>query len=130
MEYTITLSKKHLTLIAKAVEDWSRFLSGQCEMWNATSMLTNGKEIQDRLDELKDLVTPDLPHLASYGWNGSTCPNDEQRRAIAMSYGIYRQILHFLTVEEGHHNVYSSPTLTCEEQGGLIKVTKNNNKTS
>ena len=121
-KYQITCTEEQLRLIANAVEDWHRFLGGQTELWNAVSLLENYHELREKLEQLQPLVTPHLGHGASYGWNGSTCPNKHQRKAIAMSYGIYRNILHFFAVKNNHHNVYSSPTLTCDEQGGLIKI--------
>lgn len=127
--YTITCSEEQLRLIANAVEDWHRFLAGQCEMANATSMTDNHHELYDILTkQVEPLVVPDLAmkygHGASYGWDGSTCPNKFQRKAIAMSYGIYRQILHFFAMQrkDNEWDVYKSPTLTCDEQGGLIKI--------
>ena len=116
--YTITCSEEQLRLIANAVEDWHRFLAGQCEMANATSMT-------DNYHELYDILTKQVePLVASYGWDGGTCPNKFQRKAIAMSYGIYRQILHFFAMQrkDNEWDVYKSPTLTCDEQGGLIKI--------
>ena len=123
-KYTITCTEEQLRLIEAAVEDWTRFLSGQTEMWNAIACLTleDGLLIREKLMELHKFVTPELPHNASYGWSGAGCENKPQRKAIAMGYGIYRQILHFLTLKYKLDNVYTSPTLTCEEQGGLIEI--------
>lgn len=40
-----------------------------------------------------------------------------------MSYGIYREILHhFAKDSKDEWNVYKGETLTCPEQGGLIKI--------
>lgn len=130
-KYTITCTEEHLRLMADAIEDWCRFLSGQCEMWNATSglKLENIREIHDRLKyEIKPLITPELSGNASYGWSGGSCPNEWQEGKIAMSYGIYRQIRHFLAVnnpETPRHDVYLGSTLTCEKQGGLIEIKEN-----
>ena len=124
-KFTITCSEEQLRLIANAVEDWSRFLSGQCEMHNATLMLENHRELYEELNKnVHPLVTPLLPRNASYGWNGGNCPNEHQKKAIAMSYGIYRQILHFFAMQkkDNNWNVYRSETLTCPEQGELIKI--------
>ena len=126
-KYTITCSEEQLILIAHAVEDWSRFLSGQCELHHATSMIKNHDnyyELNEALADLHQLVTPELPLNASYGWNGGHCPNEAQRKAIAMSYGIYRQVLHFFACQKPKdgYNCYQSPTLTCKEQGGLISI--------
>jgi len=127
--YTITCTEEQLRLIADAVEDWHRFLAGQREMNNATSMLENYHELYDILTkQVEPLVVPELAlkygHGASYGWNGMTCPNKYQRKAIAMSYGIYRQILHFFAMQrkDNEFDVYKSPTLTCDDNGGLIKI--------
>ena len=121
--YQITVSEEQLRLIADAVEDWSRFLCGQTELWHATSMLENHSELKNRLEDLQKLVVPKLYAKygsgSSYGWSGADCPNVYQHRAIAMSYGIYREILHFLAITHNWQNVYSSSTLTCPEQGGL-----------
>jgi hypothetical protein len=127
-QYTITCNEEQLRLIADAVEDWSRFLGGQCELNHATSLIAdtdNYRKVQDILhDQVHPCITPQLPLNASYGWNGGTCPNEHQKKAIAMSYSIYRQILHFFAIQrkDNDWNVYKSPTLTCEEQGGLIQI--------
>ena len=128
-KFQITCTEEQLRLISRAVEDWSRFLSGQCEMTNATSLLDNHHELYDVLTkQVEPLIVPEL-YLkygggASYGWNGGGCPNEYQRKAIAMSYGVYREILHFFAKQlpDDHWNVYKSPTLTCPEQGGLIQI--------
>ena len=121
--YQITVSKEQLMLIADGIEDWTRFLCGQTELWHATSMLDEHLKLTDMLEELQQFVTPELfekyGKYCSYAWNGGNCPNDHQRKAIAMGYGIYREILHFLAVKNNWDNVYSSSTLTCPEQGGL-----------
>ena len=122
--YNLTVSEEHLRLIANAIEDWSRFLAGQCEMYHATSMLkTYGTIYEIMTKEVEPLVGPEGSG-SSYGWNGSNCPNENQKKAIAMSYGIYREILHYFATyrESDSWSVYNSPTLTCPEQGGLIKI--------
>ena len=124
-QYKVTLTKSQLRLVAHAVEDWHRFLAGQCEMVHATSLVPNRKAATDALRQfIKPHVTPELTNNASYSWDGRPCPNEHQRNAIAMSYGIYRQILHFFATqrEDNDWNVYVAPTLTCEEQGPLIKI--------
>jgi len=123
MKYRIELTEEQLRLIADCVEDCHRFAGGQVELWHTASLLDNGREVMDLLDKkVKDLVTPELSHNASYGWSGSTCPNKHQRKFIAQTYPIYREILHFLAIENGHDNVYLSSTLTCEEGGEPIKI--------
>ena len=128
-KYRITLTETQLRLMIDAVEDWHRFLAGQCEMSNATSYIEptdNMHECREILrKQIHPLVTPRLSLNASYGWSGSTCSNEHQRKAIAMSYMLYRESLHFLTINSGEDmswNVYNSETLTCPEQGDLIKI--------
>ena len=127
--YQLIMTEEQLRLMCDAVEDWHRFLAGQTDMHNAASMLDSYHELYDKLRDLMPLVTPDLfkkyGHGASYGWSGGGCPNKYQRKAIAMSYGIYRQILHYFAVKNAKPddwNVYLSDTLTCPEQGPLIKI--------
>lgn len=121
--YQITVTERQLKLIADCVEDCHRFMAGQYELQNMTSNLDNYREIQEGLRQLKPLITPDMPdYRASYSWNGGWCPNKHQRAIIAQTYPIYREIIHFLTVERGIDNAYSSPTLTCEEGGEPIKI--------
>ena len=122
-KYQITISEEQLKLVAHALEDWSRFLCGQCELHHATSMLDNYTEIKELMDKVKPFVTPQLSSGESYGWNGGHCPNDRQRKAIAMSYYIYREILHKFAIESNDNiNVYNSETLRCAEQGDSITI--------
>lgn len=125
MKYQITCSKEQLMMIANAMEDWHRFLGGQCEMQNATMHLPCGDyhAAQYALNEyVRPHIVPELGRGAYYKWNGGSCPNEYQRKAIAMSYGIYREIRHFMAVLNNQDNVYTSETLTCEEQGELITI--------
>ena len=131
--YQITMTESQLRLIADAVEDWHRFLAGQCEMNNATSLLDNGHEVSNLLDKLiRSQVVPELKHYGqSYDWAGNGCPNEHQKKAIAMSYMIYREIIHYFTThndKDNSWNVYNSPTLTCKEQGPLIKIEEAKNE--
>lgn len=124
-KFTITCTEEQLRLVANAVEDWSRFLCGQCEMENAASLLDTYRELKDKLhDEVHPLVAPELPLNASYGWSGGDCANKHQKKAIAMSYGIYREIRHFFALRNNSDswNVYRGETLRCEEQGPLIQI--------
>lgn len=122
-KYQIELNEEQLYLIAHCVEDIHRFMSGQTELSNCTSSLDNCRELRDKLRELQPLVTPNLPHNASYGWSGSDCPNKYQRQIIAKTYPIYREIYHFFAVKDKQeYNVYNSDTLTCQEGGEPIKI--------
>ena len=66
-KYTLTVTESQLRLIADCVEDMSRFMGGQMELWNATSRLDNFVELKEQLNDLQSLVTPELPRNASYG---------------------------------------------------------------
>ena len=128
-KYTLTVTESQLRLIADCVEDMSRFMAGQMELWNATSRLDNFVELKERLNDLHSLVTPDLPRNASYGWNGGECPNKNQEEFIAKTYAIYREIRHRLRAltknpDDENYNVYDSPSLTCELGGELPKIEK------
>lgn len=122
-KYTITLTEEQFVIISKCVEDISRFLAGQTELHNMTSVLDNSKEIGGMLKDLKPLVTPRLEWSASYGWDGMHCPNDKQRKLIAQTYYLYREMRHQYNIANGIHNVYSSPTLRCENSGEPIIIT-------
>lgn len=126
-KYQITVTETQLRLMANAIEDWHRFLSGQCEMSNATSLVKDCRKARENLQQhVRPFIVPELEYRgSSYGWDGGTCPNGHQRKAIAMSYMIYRETLHFFATHSGKDmswSCYSSPTLTCPEQGELIKI--------
>ena len=42
---------------------------------------------------------------------------------IAKTYYLYREMLYRYNQANGIHNVYSSPTLRCENSGEAIKIT-------
>lgn len=123
MKYLIELSEQQLRLIADCVEDCHRFMSGQMGMSNTAERLDSYCVLRDAMEALKPKVTPELPFNASYGWNGGSCPNDSQRKFIAQTYPIYREIKHFFACKNKDFlNVYHSETLTCEEGGEPIKI--------
>lgn len=136
VRFSLILTEEEMGTVADAVEDWHRFLGGQTEMWNASSLMDDtDNDIRRILIEAHTYIVPLLAAVygvgASYGWSGGMCPNPHQRIAMARSYGIYRQIRHFFAVERAtgdSWNVYLSGTLTCREQGQLIKITKVKNE--
>ena len=126
-KWRIELTEHQLQLIAKCVEDCHRFIGGQMELNNSTACLKHYRELSEELDKLQPFVTPELGRGASYGWNGGSCPNENQRKFLAETYYLYREIYHQLTVEVAKHknmdwNVYLSDTLTCNESGEPIKL--------
>ena len=126
-KWRIELTEHQLRLIANCVEDCHRFIGGQMELSNSTACLKHGRHLGEELSTLQAFVTPLLERGASYGWNGGSCPNDNQRKFIAETYYLYREIYHQLTLEAAKHkdmgwNVYLGETLTCNESGEPIKV--------
>lgn len=126
-KWRIELTEHQLRLMANCIEDCHRFIAGQTEMNNSTSCLKYYSELSEALGKLQPLVTPELGRNASYGWNGGSCPNDNQRKFLAKTYYLYREIYHQLTLEAAKHvdmgwNVYLDETLTCSESGEPIKV--------
>ena len=80
------------------------------------------KALGDTVDELQPFVTPELGRGASYGWDGGTCPNDNQRKFLTETYYLYREIYHQVTLEDAKHvdmswSVYLGETLTCDKSG-------------
>ena len=122
-KYTITLNEEQLMLVSSCVEDIHRFLCGDTELCNAIAALGSWRELRGKLNELQPLVTPGLDSRSNYGWNGGHCPDETQRKMIAATYYLYREMRHQYTLANKHNNVYSSPTLRCKDSGEPIKIT-------
>lgn len=127
--WRMTLTEEQLKVLIDAVEDWHRFLSGQCTMWNATSLLGNN-EVKCRTREIlgKDVeaaMFPELPFNSIYPWCGGQ-PDHKMSKAAAISYMIYREALHQLAlVSTGPDwDVYRSDTPICGDQGPIVKLEK------
>ena len=128
-KWRIELTEHQVRLIANCVEDCHRFIGGQMELSNSTACLKHGRHLGEELSTLQAFVTPLLERGVSYGWNGGSCPDDNQRKFIAETYYLYREIYHQLTLEAAKHkdmswNVYIDETLTCSESGEPIKIEK------
>ena len=121
-KFQITVNEHQLRLIADCLEDISRFMSGQMELWHATSNLDTYRQLADKLEELKPLVTPNLEQNASYGWTGGDCPNERQKKLIAETYYLYRTMLYHLHKDDEYWNVYKSPALRCKDSGEEIEI--------
>lgn len=109
-KWIIEVTEEQLLLIAACIEDIHRFMTGQCELDNSRSAISypQAKEIRERLAPLKEFT-------GEYDWAGSGCPNPSQKKIIAQTYGIYREILHQVIIHRDRlgANVYATPTLTC-----------------
>jgi hypothetical protein len=129
--YTIELDEEQLRTIANCVEDVHRFICGQTELNITTSVLPieRWKPVKEHLRSAARLVNPELYNGQSYDWAGNGCDCERQRKFIASTYYIYRQILHAITLAhakdstERYLGVYGSPTLTCEDSGNPIRIT-------
>ena len=126
-KWRIEMTEHQLRRIAKCVEDCHRFIAGQMGLDNSTAFLKHYRELSEELRKLQPLVTPLLGRGASYGWDGSTCPDENQRKFIAETYYLYREIYHQLILDMSKNknmycNVYLDETLTCDESGEPIKV--------
>lgn len=126
-KWRIELTEHQLGLMAQCIEDCHRFIGGQMELSNSTSCLTHHLELSEELGKLQQFVAPNLGRGAYYGWSGGSCPNENQRKFLAETYYLYREIYHQLTLEAANHknmgwNVYLGETLTCNDSGEPIKV--------
>lgn len=127
-KWRIELTEHQLMLMAQCVEDCHRFMAGQMELSNSTACLKHTHDLWDKLNELQPLVTPELGRGASYGWNGGTCPNDNQRKFLAETYYLYRRIYEATTKERAKTedftfgNVYLGETLRCKDSGEPITI--------
>ena len=126
-KWRIELTEHQLMLMAKCVEDCSRFIGGQMELSNSTNCLKHNCHLGEELSRLQPFVTPELGCGASYGWNGGSCPDENQRKFIAETYYLYREIYHQVTLDKAKDkdmdwNVYLGETLTCKDSGEPIKV--------
>ena len=127
IKWRIELTEHQLMLMAKCVEDCHRFIGGQMELSNSTACLEHCRTLREKLAGIQPFVTPQLKRGASYGWDGRNCPNENQRKFLAETYYLYREIYHQLTLEDAKHkdigwNVYLDDTLTCSESEEPIKV--------
>ena len=121
-KFRITVSESQLRMIADCVEDCSRFMAGDLELHNCTSKLDSYCELHDELKKLQHYVTPHLSRGANYDWAGNHCPDEVQRKFIAASYYLYREIRHFDAIRRNVDNVYRGTTLRCADSGMPITI--------
>ena len=126
-KWRIELTEHQLRLVANCIEDCHRFIGGQMDLSNSTACLKHYRELSEELGKLQTFVTPELGRGEYYGWDGGHCPNEYQRKFLAETYYLYREIYHQVTLDDAKHrymdwNVYLGETLTCDESGEPIKV--------
>lgn len=121
-KYRITVSESQLRMIANCVEDCSRFMGGDLELHNCTSMLDDMHELHEEMRKLQKLVTPELSQGAYHKWSGISCPDEHRRKFIAASYYLYREIKHFDAVNRDIDSVYRGATLRCADSGMPIVI--------
>lgn len=114
--YTITLNEEQMLLVSHCIEDIHRFLCGDTELYFATSVLDGRKEVRARLRE----ITPNGGE--GYDWAGNGCKNPRQKKMIAGTYYLYREMLHRYNEANKRENVYSSPTLRCKDSGEFVEI--------
>ena len=121
--YTVEVNEHQLRLIAQCIEDLNRFYSGQMGLSNTANILDTKRKVmlQDELDKLKAIVTPDI-HDGYYGWSGAGCGNEIQRKFLAESYYLYREIYHQLVNPDDTWSMYNGETLRCADSGDPIIV--------
>ena len=102
-KYRIELTEKQLQLIARCVEDCHRFAAGQTGMTNTTGNLFV-KGLREKLAELRKDIAP-------CDWAGNGAAGNCQRKFVAQTYPIYREIYHHFATEAGINSVYTSPML-------------------
>ena len=119
-KYQMTLTEEQIMLIANCVEDCHRFACGETELWNTISRMKECGELRVKMWELHDFAVPELSANQYYDWAGSGCKDKSQKKFIAMTYAIYREILHKVV----NAGVYKSHTLTCNEGGTPPRIEK------
>lgn len=120
-KYVLELSEEQLFLVARCLEDISRFASGQWEMEHTLEGMLKGLEFEDMIERrnearehlrlAKRALLHKVPDNASKGYNGSDF--------IGNTYQIYRSIYYRLAMENDWNNVYSSPSLPSGNMGGV-----------
>ena len=121
--YKIELSEDQMRLIARCLEDVSRFASGQCRLDYTIEEMVRGlpfdeqikrrDEVEELFGQAKKILLPKLHTNESKGYNGTDF--------IGNTYQIYRTILHQLAMDYDWDNVYSSPALPSGNMG-TIKI--------
>lgn len=121
-KFRITVSESQLRMISACVEDIHRFMSGDLDLYNCTSMLDDMHALHEEMRKLQHFVTPELSRGSYHKWSGISCPDEHRRKFIAETYYLYREIKHFDAVRRNIDSVYRSETLRCADSGMPILI--------
>lgn len=121
-KFRITVSESQLRMISACVEDIHRFMSGDLDLYNCTSMLDDMHTLHEEMRKLQHFVTPELSCGSYHKWSGISCPDEHRRKFIAETYYLYREIKHFDAVRRNIDSVYRSETLRCADSGMPILI--------
>jgi hypothetical protein len=113
--WKLELTEEQFNCIARGMEYYHRMMCGDDMV--VDDVCEN--RIDDTLrKELKKQMFPELMPNESYGWNGTD--KSHFGKEMAMSYQIYREMIHKRTIRDGVDNVYSSETLSSGKADKLI----------
>lgn len=126
-KYSIECTEEELHVIRQCVEVCHRISCGQIEDIN--ELLPNAIG-WDMILDIKREAFPELIRGQSYSWNGGYGklhePKNKKFAEVfnhfqAITYPIYREILHYWAVKKGLDSVYQSETLNAGH-GGFVKI--------
>lgn len=113
--YNLVVNEEQLRLIARCVEDCSRFAAGQFGMSNTTVYANVGTPYEFDADAVLDIenirLIPNLDRASYLSYNSTPF--------IGNTYQIYREILHNLAIKYDWDNVYSGCTLPSGNLGRI-----------
>lgn len=130
-KFNVELTEEQLSLVARCLEDVCRFACGQVKLQNTVEEIVKKQhssvdkqidvrdEAQEKLQELRSVLFPNLHPNSSYGYNANPF--------IGNTYQIYRTMKHHLLKDTKEWNVYHSPALPSGTMG-IIKITEIHNK--
>lgn len=124
-KFNVELTGEQLNLVARCLEDVSRFAAGQLDLNTTLSQILKDlpveekikreKLVREKMKEIRSILFPDMPEGASFGYNST--------EFIGNIYQIYRTMLYHLAVDKNWDNVYSTPALDSGTMG-KVKITK------
>lgn len=134
-KYVVEFSEVQLRTVAKGLEFYGRFLSGQWEIpdemqWQEYNNQGKTSEFWEKRNYVEDQLALLMSHFtglnihASYGIG-----SDKSAPETKISYDIYRPILEEFNKNSEYYTVYSYPGLQYSKEG-RIKIEVKDEKTS